>query len=427
MESSHKLSLDTRVTLLDKNLNPINTYMLPQEIEAPDDYIDVLVREANGEIIQQEKFPFRSFTRNFMMVFDTAFSQVAPPLQTTRSSGVKYQMDTTNDNSLLSFQGGYGAFALHDFGIQVGTGSTSITAGATVPMNWRDWKLLWPVTHSTIGTIDTLNYGLHTSDYLATSGTLRKYSIRRIFTNNAAGTVTIRECGILSNQRPSFDSFFVLMARDVFQYDGTPINIDVAQNKVLEVVYNFYVDTQQGWTDNFLLALGGVALTGIVTNVPLVPLTGYITNTTFAALTSYGAVFAAKPAVGQYPSGIIVGSGDSIPTTSGSYHLQIPIPHGTGTDQLSYGASSYSNFTASQASQSMQSAIIRRFTNNSGNTISVKEAGLVIAGSGQAYVNSTNLLIARKLIGTVNVLAGQSLDIAFIFNVSTSLVLGPYN
>jgi hypothetical protein len=74
--------------------------------------------------------------------------------------------------------------------------------------------------------------------------------------------------------------------------------------------------------------------------------------------------------------GIQLGTGDTAPDIS-DYQLTTKISHGTGSGQLSYGAVTIG--TVAIIGSMAKITISRPFTNDSGNTIDVAEAGLVMA------------------------------------------------
>lgn len=76
---------------------------------------------------------------------------------------------------------------------------------------------------------------------------------------------------------------------------------------------------------------------------------------------------------GDATLGIVVGTGTNTPLPA-DYQLQIPIAHGTGAGQLSYGACSAGGVGAVGNRSSF--TVTRGFTNNSGSPITVNEVAL---------------------------------------------------
>ena len=393
---SHKLSLDLQLTVRDESMQPVSSFQIPNEVEAPDDYIEFLIKEANGVVSQREKIPFRSFTRNFMSGLDISLN-----------NGTSY--NTTSSAGAQTVQPWFNMFrcpaAVGDtnYGILVGTGSTA--------MKSTDFKLVYTTPHG--AGLNQLNYGAMVFDQIVSSGSLRRLSFRRNFLNQNAASVTVREVGWLTWNYNS--NTYFLLARDLLQYDGTDINVTVAQNQTLEVVYNFYTDVNQGFVDNFFQWWRGGASTDSA--APQVPLHGFTTTYNYFVTSNYITTGYINYGSNVWPYGIALGSDDGTvyPLSSSNWKLGNQITSGSGTGQLVYGTTLYGPFTASIASQSMTSTITRRFTNSSGGTVQIKEAGLISnAPFGLA-------LLSRKLTGTVNLLDSQTLDVAFLLSVSSSI------
>jgi len=108
--------------------------------------------------------------------------------------------------------------------------------------------------------------------------------------------------------------------------------------------------------------------------------------------------------------GILVGSG-----TKGwdinDYKLDSKIAHGSGTNQLMYGATTVEDIVI--GSNNISFRIIRTFTNSSGSSITVTEVGLATYGYG------TYPLIARDVLSTpVSVPPGSTLTVRYIVSMS---------
>jgi hypothetical protein len=71
----------------------------------------------------------------------------------------------------------------------------------------------------------------------------------------------------------------------------------------------------------------------------------------------------------------------------------------------------------------MTSNIIRKFTNNSGDSIIVKEVGVICSGriSADSPSDPNNTLLIRKVITPVTVKDKESLNVGFAFGVSSSI------
>ena len=406
--NSHKMSIDTVCTIYDKDMQQVNVIESPKEVEVPDDYVEFLVKEANGVIKQKEKIPMQSFVRNFMAYIDWGLSggtANVPSYAITRSNGGLRTTLDANEGTYLQAEG-----PLHNsnYGIQVGTASNAV--------NWKDYRLVGAVTNGTA--TNQLLYDAQTIDAITVSGSLRKLTLRRLFLNESPSLITIRECGFL-RYTPNYVAYEML-CRDVVQSDGTQISIDVDIHQTLEVTYNFIIDSNQGFVSNWLTLLGGNLMQ--LQQVPIVIISGvtYKIDLNGGLVNTY---FNGNYASGYWPTGICVGSDDVQATSGSTYRLGNIISNGTATGQLQYGNTQYAQYSASIVSQSLFSVMTRRFINHSNATVQVKEAGLIITGSiGSSYpAPAQQILIARKLTGTINLLAEQTLDVSFIFNVSASV------
>lgn len=98
--------------------------------------------------------------------------------------------------------------------------------------------------------------------------------------------------------------------------------------------------------------------------------------------------------------GIIVGSGVNAESFE-DYALQTQIADGTGSGQLSYQESEAHSVSYTAGTKVLKNELIRYFNNNSGDTISVNEVGLVARGH---VAIARNILVDReKLASTVNI------------------------
>ncbi|MFA5392674.1 MAG: hypothetical protein WC306_03295 [Candidatus Paceibacterota bacterium] len=378
-------------------MNPIRTVELPREVEVPEDYIDVLVREANGEVVQQERIPFRSFTKNFIAITDNLLHPDIS-VAVTESNGTKRTLSTSNT--------GYNSNCGNaNWGILVGTGS--------VAMDATDIKLSYCLN----GTgINQLIYDTPLTSSIISSGSLRGFTFSRSATNLSTASINVTEAGILIQH--GYGPYYYLIARDRFQKDGTQINLTVNPFQSIDVVYNFYIDVNQGFLDNWLIMMRGSMLAD--TENPVVPLCGFVQPSNYSTNAQHD-LFSIYFGAGVCPTGICVGSGDTVPVSASSYRLESLINHGNSSGQLMYGGTTHVTASMSSVSQSMTSIFTRRFTNNSGDTVSIKEAGIVSAGNNAAQPNIYSLLIARKLTGTINLMSEETLDLVFLLSVSSSI------
>lgn len=101
---------------------------------------------------------------------------------------------------------------------------------------------------------------------------------------------------------------------------------------------------------------------------------------------------------GDATQGIVLGTGTNTPLPA-DYQLQIPIAHGTGSGQLSYGACSAGGVGAVGNRSSF--TVTRGFTNNSSGAITVREVALYCTQRGSAtfkYMITRDVLPSPRTI-----------------------------
>jgi hypothetical protein len=133
------------------------------------------------------------------------------------------------------------------------------------------------------------------------------------------------------------------------------------------------------------------------------------------ALSTANTYVGGEAPVGDVGGGIVVGTSDT-PVSLGQYALQSPIAHGTGSGQLSYGATTVEALTKNTA---WFFRVIRTFTNNSGASITVKEIGLYVKlwSGGAVY----SYMLARDVPSTpITIPNGSTLTVRYIISHSLS-------
>lgn len=108
-----------------------------------------------------------------------------------------------------------------------------------------------------------------------------------------------------------------------------------------------------------------------------------------SSTTNYGG-FLVNAGAGVTTFGIVAGTGNTAVALN-QHTLTTPIAHGSGVNQLSYGAVTISSVTV--ADNEAYFTMHRTLTNNSGGYITVKEVGLVVTNS-----NNTFHLIERTVL-----------------------------
>jgi len=169
-------------------------------------YIEVLVFDKEGRVVQQGRHPMRSFLNNFLKFFE-AFSKsdgvsitdTGGTARTIYGSGVGYQ----------SRLGGLAPDNDDSYGILVGSGTT--------PVDLTQIRLASKITHGTA--TGQLDYDAVSVDDLGldTSVTPPVYRFRlcRTFKNLSTASVTITEVGIAVRTRQGGDDLRFLISRDL--------------------------------------------------------------------------------------------------------------------------------------------------------------------------------------------------------------------
>lgn len=170
--------------------------------------------------------------------------------------------------------------------------------------------------------------------------------------------------------------------------------------------------------NNFLKALlgmlnatGGTALdaSGVIKSATVTDVTGsditiYIEWYTGSANSGGGTVFGANAPDNDDSYGIIVGSG-TIPLALDQYALVSKIAHGTGTGQLDYGVSSYTELGLDMGVSPpvYRFRLLRTFTNLTGASININEVGIGVRNFWRAasgISKDVKFVIARDVLPT---------------------------
>lgn len=177
--------------------------------------ITVMVSETDGRIISRRTFPSRSYLIGFMQILACQMGQ----------SGVLTALDTGNvSRTLATNAGNLGTQASGNArGIVVGTGTTAVTASDIA---------LQTIIASGSGA-GQLTYGAETQGTPAVSGANSVWTLQRIFTNNSAGSITVKEIGMY--MVATITPYTFCSARDIVPAGG----VAVATTKTLTIIYTF--------------------------------------------------------------------------------------------------------------------------------------------------------------------------------------------
>lgn len=205
-------------------------------------YIEVEVRDKDGKITEKRIIPCKSFVANFLRAFRRlimtegrsaggsatqacGFSDVEPQDTTPTARGVFIGTATGSypvDRPVMKIDAPIGIVTS---GIRVGTNDTAPTIA--------DYNILSPIAHGTGA--GQLSHSAVTIDTLLESAPNVTLKIIRVFTNNSAGLITVKEIGLLYygtiTATPTYATF--LLARDV---PSPAIDVPVGQSLTLRYV-----------------------------------------------------------------------------------------------------------------------------------------------------------------------------------------------
>jgi hypothetical protein len=184
-----------------------------------------------------------------------------------------------------------------------------------------------------------------------------------------------------------------------------------------------YETPAKSWLKQFIQILKGEFATRHNTtvgnaNVNVVDETGTARSYPCHSSSGYGTVcdLSTLGDTGDTSQGIIVGTSDT-PNVLGTYALGAKIAHGTGSGQLVYNPETIEDVT-NPSGNDLQFRITRTFTNNSGQTITVKEVGLLVK-KWDASSYSRSWLVARDVLPSpVDVPDGATLTIRYVVKIT---------
>jgi hypothetical protein len=144
-------------------------------------------------------------------------------------------------------------------------------------------------------------------------------------------------------------------------------------------------------------------------NLPSVLLDTTNTLRGFAIGPGASGYFGGAAPAGDTSAGILLGTSDT-PVSLAQYNLLGLISHGTGSGQLSYGATVVEDLTIGAT---YYFRIIRTFTNNSGASITVREIGLFLKPHPYSY------MFARDVpTSPITIPDGSTLTVRYIISQS---------
>ena len=133
---------------------------------------------------------------------------------------------------------------------------------------------------------------------------------------------------------------------------------------------------------------------------------------TLSYQSNHGA-FCAPVTISAY--GLRVGKLDTA-VTAADFEMATLIPHGTATDNLSYGAQTFEVVTVVGTTTSFR--VTRPFTNNTGATVTIKEIGAALAMKDTANASRYLCFLRDVLASSVPVPDGSTFTLRYTFSVT---------
>jgi len=167
-----------------------------EALHTPEAYIEVEVRDRDGNIIHQHRQKARTWVKNFFYLLWYGLRYSAPVVQK--------QDGTTASYGNITYQGVMSAMAPQgnsDYGILVGMG--------TKAWSFDDYKLDNKIVHGSGA--NQLYYGAVTAEDMIVESNRVYFRLVRTFTNYSGSSTTVTEVGLAIN----YNYFNPIIARDL--------------------------------------------------------------------------------------------------------------------------------------------------------------------------------------------------------------------
>jgi len=385
---SHKLELSLQIDHFDVKGELKNTYIYPYN-DTSEDTVVFSVKNQDNQISLQKIKPSRSFVLNFLELFSAAWTGSSENF--TDVLGNPYSVNTSFD--MLNINA---SSSVVSSGIWLGTGALSSTI--------TSYAMTGQIQHGSGS--GQLMYGNTTivSPAAITGG--QRLIVKRDFVNSSSGSVSISASGI--TVKSNGGSFQYLSMLDITDETLTPINLSIVTGQTLTVEYHFDITTLGDYTNNFLKVLQSCYGSGSVN----------IQTSTYDTVGSQSINYAhfnslRIDAGANIPYwGIVVGS-SSVAKNINDYRLYGQIQHGSGSNQLMYGAGQGDSIVITGSSA--QFSAKRSFVNSSLAQITVAEAGIYLNGVDTVVNTQDNKKtgVVRSIFAAFNVGVGESFQLKY--------------
>ncbi|MBA7695851.1 hypothetical protein ES703_104491 [subsurface metagenome] len=187
------------------------------EVTPSVDY-EVIVRDKDGNVIQRQKGPSRSYLKAYNQLLLALMSRVARTFADTSGVNRTCEAFSTYALRVLAVAGNI------SWGTRVGAGLTAVDIS--------DYALETPIAHGVgAGQLDHLAVTVSTPTVTATESA---YTVKRIFLNKSGGTIVVTEIGMYCIGRGIAPPYYFCIVRDVL---GVPVVIP--DGGAITVIYSF--------------------------------------------------------------------------------------------------------------------------------------------------------------------------------------------
>ena len=400
--NNHNMQISAGVTIFDTNGKIKEDRLFGKPKNAYENDIIVEVKDADGNISEVQRIPFRSYTYNYMTHMYHAGINA-----TTVSSQAEYSPVGTDGSAPQSFITGRGSYNINESandtetGIVVGTGSVSMSINGVAN------KLGGLITNGTGS--NQLLYGAMNFISQSESGSGYKVTALRAMSNYGTSSVFVTEMGVIATLKWQSGQINSLIIRDTADITGSALNIEVPSSGTLTVRYNFEVNPESGlnknWNNWYYYDMRGqnpLAIINILSQSGQIAIHDMMINCETA---NTGSI-----------KGIVCGSGSGAVSID-DFRIGI-IQNGIGSGQLLYQPHAMTIMTGKSATTGSAHFDVRRpFINTSGGSIDINEVA-IYASEFAAYPidEADTWMYTRFLTSGITLADGETAEFRFVFS-----------
>lgn len=375
-KNCHKPELLAEFTILDKDGNVKSQGSENFDIPGTEYKVELEVKNQDGTVDQHVTVPFQSFVANFSYMLNYAFAGVANSTLVKLTSGSNPSADIfTADCEAASTADTNGIF--------IGTNSVAAASpGGATTVAYGDFNLRSKIAHGT--SAGQMEYGTCTASAWVLGSS--SFTFTRTFINSSGASIIVKEVGLVG----ASGTDYVMIARDTLDPSSTAstlvdLAVTVATGQTLSVTYT--IGTGTGYTYNWLGLVYSLLTASAATILGMVG--GGAVSTNFSSDVTY---CRCNPAATVTTHGIIVGRSAGARSNLALTSQNTTLTHSAHTTFATEAATN-TNIAIVRTTYA-QSHLQRDFTNETGATITIAEAGIAAAG------NSVKTLLANVAIST---------------------------